>query len=193
MDNAIALSKTPRFFGANDLRALDILGWGLDPAANGNYSFPSYSLNNSSPSAGQVLASGANGTHPVFAWSDTGVPYSYSIHVFRGTEPDQDNGFYEVEELGGTLFVSDVWFPYGIYSFYVTADYDDGYMVSDTTVFVVACPADFNLSGGIETQDIFDFLNAWLAGDPRADFNQVDGLTTQDIFDYLNAWFAGCP
>jgi hypothetical protein len=29
-----------------------------------------------------------------------------------------------------------------------------------------ACPADFNLSGGLEVQDIFDFLNAWLAGCP---------------------------
>lgn len=55
-----------------------------------------------------------------------------------------------------------------------------------------ACPADFDCSGGLSVQDIFDFLNAWLAGDPRADFNGVNGITVQDIFDYLNAWFAGC-
>ena len=55
------------------------------------------------------------------------------------------------------------------------------------------CPADFNGVGGLNTQDIFDFLNAWFAVDPRADFNHVNGLNTQDIFDFLAAWFAGCP
>ena len=55
------------------------------------------------------------------------------------------------------------------------------------------CPADYNCSGGqVEIQDIFDFLNGWFAGDPRADFNGVDGVGVQDIFDFLNAWFAGC-
>jgi hypothetical protein len=55
-----------------------------------------------------------------------------------------------------------------------------------------ACLADFNCQGGLNTQDIFDYLNAWLAGNASADFNKVGGLSTQDIFDYLNAWFAGC-
>ncbi|HMN41287.1 MAG TPA: GC-type dockerin domain-anchored protein [Phycisphaerales bacterium] len=55
-----------------------------------------------------------------------------------------------------------------------------------------SCRADFNCQSGLNTQDIFDFLNAWLAGNPAADFNRINGLTTQDIFDYLNAWLAGC-
>jgi hypothetical protein len=54
------------------------------------------------------------------------------------------------------------------------------------------CPADFNCSGFLSVQDIFDFLGAWFAGDPRADFNGVGGVTVQDIFDYLGAWFTGC-
>ncbi len=53
------------------------------------------------------------------------------------------------------------------------------------------CPTDFNKSHSLEVQDIFDFLNAWFAGNPSADFNG-GGLSVQDIFDYLNAWFAGC-
>jgi hypothetical protein len=53
------------------------------------------------------------------------------------------------------------------------------------------CLADFNDNGGLEIQDIFDFLNGWFAGNPRADFNG-GGLAVQDIFDFLNAWFAGC-
>ncbi len=54
------------------------------------------------------------------------------------------------------------------------------------------CRADFNNAGGLEVQDIFDFINAWLAGDLRADFNLADGIGVQDIFDFLNAWLAGC-
>ena len=56
----------------------------------------------------------------------------------------------------------------------------------------VACAADFDNSGALGVQDIFDYLNAWFAGAPGADFNRVDGITTQDIFDFLNAWFVGC-
>lgn len=55
------------------------------------------------------------------------------------------------------------------------------------------CPADFNHSGALNTQDIFDFLGAWFMGDPRADFNGAGGLSVQDVFDYINAWFVGCP
>jgi hypothetical protein len=55
---------------------------------------------------------------------------------------------------------------------------------------VPCCKADFD-GDGLAVQDIFDFLNVWLAGDARADFNG-DGLAVQDIFDFLNAWFAGC-
>jgi hypothetical protein len=55
---------------------------------------------------------------------------------------------------------------------------------------VPACPCDFN-GNGLSVQDIFDFINAWMAGSSAADFNG-DGLQVQDIFDYLNCWFAGC-
>ncbi len=58
---------------------------------------------------------------------------------------------------------------------------------------VPPCPADFNGIGGLNVQDIFDFLAAWFANDPRADFNAIGGTNIQDIFDFLAAWFAGCP
>jgi uncharacterized membrane protein len=54
------------------------------------------------------------------------------------------------------------------------------------------CLVDFDGMGGVGVPDIFEFLNAWFAGDPRADYNGVDGITVQDIFDFLNAWFVGC-
>ena len=55
------------------------------------------------------------------------------------------------------------------------------------------CPADFNGSGATSVQDIFDFLAAYFANDPRADFNNSGTVSVQDIFDFLAAYFAGCP
>ncbi len=55
------------------------------------------------------------------------------------------------------------------------------------------CPADFNADGiGGSIQDLFDFLVAWFAQDPRADLNGRDGVSVQDLFDFLALWFAGC-
>jgi ELWxxDGT repeat protein len=64
-------------------------------------------------------------------------------------------------------------------------------LIGEELYVLTACRADFNTSGVLEVQDIFDFLNAWFAGQNRADFNG-GGLAVQDIFDFLNAWFAGC-
>jgi len=55
-----------------------------------------------------------------------------------------------------------------------------------------SCPADFNRSGTVTMQDVFDFLAAYFGNDPRADFNTSGAITVQDIFDFLAAWFAGC-
>jgi hypothetical protein len=55
------------------------------------------------------------------------------------------------------------------------------------------CSPDFNGSGSVTVQDIFDFLRAWFTGDPRADFDHSGAIGVQDIFSFLSAWFAGCP
>lgn len=55
------------------------------------------------------------------------------------------------------------------------------------------CPADFNLSGSVSVQDIFDFLTAYFSADPTADINNSNSVTVQDIFDYLTLYFvANC-
>jgi uncharacterized membrane protein len=54
------------------------------------------------------------------------------------------------------------------------------------------CAADYDQSGGLTVDDIFAFVNGWLAGDPHADFDNQSGLSVDDIFAYLNLWFAGC-
>jgi len=54
------------------------------------------------------------------------------------------------------------------------------------------CRADFNNSGALSVQDIFDFLAGYFSHDPRADFNTSGAISVQDIFDFLAAYFAGC-
>jgi len=55
------------------------------------------------------------------------------------------------------------------------------------------CRADFDGNGLVQVPDIFAFLSAWFALDPRADFNGIQGVNVPDIFAFLSAWFAGCP
>lgn len=67
----------------------------------------------------------------------------------------------------------------------------------DRRVFVIRmpplhCTADFNCSGTISVQDLFDFLRAWFSLGYGADVNGMSGISVQDIFDFLAAWFQGC-
>lgn len=56
----------------------------------------------------------------------------------------------------------------------------------------IACPGDFNCSGGISVQNVFDFLGAFFANDPQADINDAGGVSVQDVFDFLGFFFEGC-
>lgn len=52
------------------------------------------------------------------------------------------------------------------------------------------CPSDWNDDGGVNSQDFFDYITAFFAGD--GDIN-CDGQTnSQDFFDFLSAFFSGC-
>lgn len=68
----------------------------------------------------------------------------------------------------------------------------DGVSCGEVGNPTACCAANFNQSGGVSVQDIFDFLGAYFEGDPSANFNNSGGITVQDIFDFLSAYFAGC-
>jgi hypothetical protein len=55
------------------------------------------------------------------------------------------------------------------------------------------CAVDFDGSGTLAVQDVFAFISAWFAGDPRADWDHSGSLAVPDVFAFLNAWMAGCP
>ncbi len=49
---------------------------------------------------------------------------------------------------------------------------------------------DVNADLAIDSQDVFDFLTAFFAGD--SDFNADGATNSQDFFDFLTAFFTGC-
>jgi len=54
------------------------------------------------------------------------------------------------------------------------------------------CVPDFNRDSALNSQDFFDYIIAFFAGDTAADFNRDKQLNSQDFFDFLAAFFAGC-
>jgi hypothetical protein len=65
------------------------------------------------------------------------------------------------------------------------------YVGPDVTVTFL-CQADFNGSGSVTIQDVFDFLAAFFDNQASADVNLSGDLTVQDVFDFLALFFAGC-
>jgi subtilisin family serine protease len=56
----------------------------------------------------------------------------------------------------------------------------------------MACVADFNGDGAVDTLDVLAFLNAWNAGNSAADIDGDGDTDTLDVLAFLNAWNAGC-
>ncbi len=52
-------------------------------------------------------------------------------------------------------------------------------------------PVDFNRDGAIGSQDFFDFLSAFFAGEPAADFNRDSTINSQDFFSFLTTFLQG--
>jgi hypothetical protein len=67
-----------------------------------------------------------------------------------------------------------------------------GQTTGGTGIITRYCPSDFDLNTFRTIDDIFIFLNAWFAQDPRCDVDGLSGVNIDDIFIFLNIWFGGC-
>lgn len=66
--------------------------------------------------------------------------------------------------------------------------------VDDIGISVYGCdshPGDYNGDGDVNTIDVLDFLNDWVAGDPMADWNHDGSVNTLDVLAFLNDWNMG--
>ncbi|MCC6320959.1 MAG: hypothetical protein IT438_05915 [Phycisphaerales bacterium] len=54
------------------------------------------------------------------------------------------------------------------------------------------CRADFDCSGQVTLQDLFDFLSAYFTGDGRADMNGTGTVTVGDVFAFIEYYFKPC-
>jgi hypothetical protein len=64
------------------------------------------------------------------------------------------------------------------------------YQCYDIVLTLHASPyrSDWNTDGVVDIQDIFSFINTWLAGDGDADGNGQTSV--MDVFTFINDWFA---
>jgi hypothetical protein len=120
-----------------------------------------------------------------YQWFRSGNP---SVALINGPTPW---GTFIAGATGPSLTISQV-HPQDAPRYYSCAATNSCGTRNSALVFVDLCAADFNCSGAVTVQDIFDFLAAFFAGQPLADFNGVSGHSVQDIFDFLADYFAGC-
>ncbi len=120
--------------------------------------------------------------HPARAhqWRKAGVPISNGGRISGATTPQLTISSLEESDAGS-------------YDVVISTE-QCGSITSAAAVLTLGqpCPADFNGSGTVTVQDVFDYLSAYFAGLPSADINGVGGLTVQDVFDFLVLYFAGC-
>jgi hypothetical protein len=152
----------------------------------GNHVIAGFGIENGVRSAVVVL----NGTSIVARAGDT-------IDLNANDIADDDAfilGF--KQEIGpGTAFLA----PGGRLSMLVTVRNGAGTNIGEAFIHkqidvpAAFCPADFDQNGSRTIDDMFIFINAWFAMNPRADFDGMNGINIDDIFIFINAWFAGCP
>lgn len=144
-----------------------------------------YDANNAAPQSARIVINGAPTTLPLFLGTAARGTYRHALPTAIGIGCRSYH--FEIVDAAGTLHR----YPArGELRSFGENGCGEDYIASSVPA---PCPADFNGAGGVSVDDLFGFLNAWFASDPRADFNTVGGVSVDDLFAYLNAWFVGCP
>jgi hypothetical protein len=107
------------------------------------------------------------------------------------------NNHVHPEPLDPNCATSTVLSPHGgqneTYYYEVVLTVSDAAGLSTTVsslAYARCCPADWDGSGAVNSQDFFDFLVSFFGG--NADFNGDGQTNSQDYFDFLQAFFTGC-
>ncbi len=114
------------------------------------------------------------------AWRPFGSGMNSLVYALKAWDPDGSGPLPEQLIAGG--------------AFSTAGGLPAGYLATWSTRSPLepVCRGDFNNSGSVSVQDIFDFLGAYFAVDARADFNGDGAVSLQDVLDFLGAYFAGC-
>ena len=124
-----------------------------------------------------TIAAASSGATPAYQWRKDGENLSDSDNIF-GSRTTR-------------LRIVRVRAPdAGLYTCAISTSC--GTTLSDSAP-ITLCPADFGCDGSVSVQDIYDFIEAWFAGDLRADMDGSGVLTGLDVLEYIGAWFVGCP
>ena len=122
---------------------------------------------------------------PTYTWMRNGVPVT--IDPPHASVTPGSNG------MSSTLVIRDATgADAGDYTVHIASATDSIVSNPATLTVQAVCAADFDASGVRDVSDIFAFLTAWFALDPRADFQNNGDIAVPDIFAFLTAWFAGC-
>jgi len=169
-----------------DVRALDAIGWVID---TDNLPLP--------PSPPQCIepAAGANvqTLTPTLVWSSPGGADVHNVFVLPATGETPLLVARDLQSTQSTLAVPQGTLVAGqTYRWYVSSRNSAGIDFSQTRSFNTVCPADFNQSGDVTIQDIYDFLAAYFVPLTTADINGDGSVSVQDLLDFLQHYFAGC-
>ena len=73
-------------------------------------------------------------------------------------------------------------------------NWNDSFQLSGDLIYGIVeapgCACDWNNNGLLNSQDVFDFLSGFFAG--QGDFNNSGNTNSQDFFDFLSCFFGGC-
>ena len=171
--NAFSSSGVKNDLTAVDFIVMDVIGYTLNPSCP---------LFTQQPSPAKPCRTGT----ATLSVSVTGSP---TYQWFKGTTALSNAAGHIAGATTSTLTISNAQAgDTGSYTCTATSTCS----TTSNPATVSVCVADFNCSGAVTVQDIFDFLSAWFAHASSADVNGSGTVTVQDIFDFLNAWFAGC-